>query len=141
MKKVIRLTEQDLARIVRRVIMEQESSDLIGKSVNIYSGPTETQKEFWFQDKIGDVRLAPGKQVEITFEDEKSLSMWYNCTDTRPGFIYTGPNDQRMYNKQLESIIKKTYCTTIRDYDNNEKTVPNADFASTNRSSGNSSVA
>lgn len=145
MKRVIRLTEQDLARIVKRVIKEQQSSDLIGKTVNFYKTESERQEDFWFQSKIKSIEPHQGMEVAIEMYDEGygTIDMWFKCTSTKPGFNWdnNGVLDNKIYNKQLEAIIKKTYCTTMRDYNNNEKTVPNADFASTNRSSGNSSVA
>ena len=54
MKKVIRLTEDDLSRIVKRVVKEQsnkrllreqqETNDLVGKTINIYTDQQLTKQ-------------------------------------------------------------------------------------------------
>ena len=46
MKKIVRLTEADLVRLVKRVISEQEVK--VGDTINLYTYPNESNSFFFF---------------------------------------------------------------------------------------------
>lgn len=134
MKKIIRLTESDLARIVRRVIRETEGddqSDLIGSTVNLYRTKFERQQDFAHQVKITGVE---GNANNITVTLDGGTSLTLKCTDTSGAFML---GSAPMYNKYLYSTLRSEYCTQMRDKKGNLKRVPNADFASTGKQMGN----
>ena len=132
MKRIIRLTESDLSRIVKRVIREQEESDLVGKTVNLYRTKEEKQEDFVYKFKIMALTLSTsGNAITIEGDD---LDLVLNCTDSN-GAFHMGSN-RLMYNRNLYNTIKSKYCTTMRDKGGNVKTVPNADFASTGGNMG-----
>jgi hypothetical protein len=145
MKRIVRLTESDLARIVKRVIREQEElfdksemSNLVNKTVNIYSGPSERQNEFVMNAKISAIEYVesgtkPGINIVLTSESEYGESdLFFQCGVNN--FTY---KQKPMFNKQLMSTIKESgFCQTMRDKKGNLKNVPNADFASTGGNMG-----
>ena len=132
MKRIVRLTESDLAKIVKRVIREQEEpkGDLVGKTVNLYRTKDERQKDFAYKVKIDDVKsgdnlvkIIPDNLVEITLK----------CTDSS-GTLMMGVKP--FFNRSFYSAIKSQYCKTMRDKKGDIKQVPNADFASTGGNMG-----
>jgi len=133
MKKIIRLTESDLARIVRRVIRETEGdeSDLIGSTVNLYRTKFERQQDFAHQVKITGVE---GNANNITVTLDGGTTLTSKCTDTT-GALMLG--SAPMYNKYLYNTLRTEYCISKRDKKGNLGTVPNADFASTGGRMGN----
>jgi LysM repeat protein len=76
MKKVIRLTESDLTRIVRRVIEEQTNIT----NTELADG----KRTGCYKVKLGDSALAIAKKFGITLDDIKSLNGG-NLDDIRPG--------------------------------------------------------
>ena len=134
MKKIIRLTESDLARIVRRVIREtngDDQSDLIGSTANLYKTKFERQQDFAHQVKITGVQ---GNANDITVSLDGGTSLTLKCTDTSGGLQF---GSSMMYNKYLYQTLRNDYCTSKRDKKGNLGTVPNADFASTGGRMGN----
>jgi flagellar hook assembly protein FlgD len=136
MKKIIRLTESDLARIVKRVISEQDetitinASGLVGKTVNLYRTKNEKQEDFAYQVKINDVEQ---KTNLINIITDKAGTISLNCTDSS-GALMLG--SKPLFNKSLYQTIKNKYCKVTRDKNSNLKTVPQADFASTGGNMG-----
>lgn len=127
MKKIIRLTESDLARIVRRVIREtngDDQNDLIGKKVNLYTNKNQRQQDFDYQVKITGVQ---GNANEITVSLDGGTSLTLKCTDISGGLQF---GSKMVYNNHFYSDLKDKYCTQMRDKRGKLKTVPNADFAS-----------
>ena len=134
MKKIIRLTESDLARIVRRVIREtngDDQNDLIGKKVNLYTNKNQRQQDFDYQVKITGVQ---GNANEITVSLDGGTSLTLKCTDISGGLQF---GSKMVYNNHLYSDLKDEYCTQMRDKRGNLKRVPNADYASTGGQMGN----
>ena len=129
MNRIVRLTESDLARIVRKVISEQEESDLVGKTVNLYRTKKETQQDFAYQVKISGV--TPESNLITIKTDNTRITL--KCTDSSGAFMM---GSTPMYNRNLYNTIKSKYCTTMRDKGGNLKNVPNADFASTGGNMG-----
>jgi hypothetical protein len=137
MKRIVRLTESDLARIVKRVIREQEETnevlndlkaDIMDKTINVYKGNLEKQNDFLLNAKIVNVDTPEGYEPKLRIQITPGGFLKYTCGANE--FMH---NDKdRVYNKQLMSIIKGSdFCQTMRDKRGNMKTVPNADFAST----------
>ena len=128
MKRIIRLTESDLTRIVRRVI--KENNDLVGKTVNLYRTKNERQEDFAYQVKIEEVKP---QNNEIIIMTDQGYGISLKCTDSSGAFTM---GTKLMFNKSLYNTIKGEYCTTMRDKSGNLKNVPNADFASTGGNMG-----
>lgn len=131
MKRIVRLTESDLARIVKRVIREQEEtkSDLVGKTVNLYKTKNEKQEDFAYKVKIEDVESGDNLVKIIT--DYTTITL--KCTDSS-GALMMGVKP--FFNRFLYNTIKSEYCKTMRDKKGDIKKVPNADFASTGGNMG-----
>ena len=83
MKKVIRLTESDLARIVRRVIEEQTSeSDVeLAKLAKLAKG----KKTGCYTVDKGDTGLAIAKKFGITLTDLEKLNGKSTMDHLQPG--------------------------------------------------------
>lgn len=79
MKKVIRLTESDLARIVRRVIEEQTSvsKDELSKG----------KKTGCYTIKPGESGLAIAKKFGITLDELKTFNPRKNVDQIQPGQV------------------------------------------------------
>jgi|LakMenEpi03Aug12_release.lakeMendotaPanAssembly.Ray.scaffolds.fasta_scaffold405725_1 hypothetical protein len=152
MKRIIRLTESDLVRIVRRVINEAETNDgleklkgrLVNKTVNFYTGKNEKQDEYYTTITIKDVNARKWGTVTpniLSITDEDNKSYGFACTgydgyedyvqDGAFSFKQTSRDIVKLFNKDLSSLIRSEYCQTKRDNKGNLKTVPPADFAST----------
>ena len=123
MKRIVRLTESDLARIVKRVISEQAESDLVGKTVNLYRKKQEGQQDFAYQVKVNGVK-PEGNSITV-MTDKSPITL--KCTDSSGAFMMGATP---MFNRSLYNTIKDDYCTTMRDKSGNVKKVPDADFAS-----------
>ena len=79
MKKIIRLTESDLARIVKRVIKESSPQnvnfdDLIGKTVKFTTIPSET---IWFNSEF-DEYTEESFELEPLSQDDMIVWRSYN---------------------------------------------------------------
>jgi len=68
-KKVIKLTESDLVRLVEKVISEQAKQDPTGKTVNLYSD--NQQKSLLATAKIELVKKRKNNDIEIVVSSEK----------------------------------------------------------------------
>ena len=137
MKRIVRLTESDLAIIVKRVIIEQEETnevlndlkdDIMDKTINVYKGNLEKQNDFVLNAKIVNVDTPKGYEPTLRIQITPGGFLKYTCGANE--FMH---NDKdRVYNKNLMSLIKNSkFCVTMRDKKGNVKRVPNADFAST----------
>jgi LysM repeat protein len=78
MKKIIKLTESDLVRIVKRVINEQPTLKDLGKlPTGFMNAPEDVKKGFetgCYTVKSGDQLLAIAKKFGITLDDIMSLN-------------------------------------------------------------------
>ena len=84
MKRIVRLTESDLARIVRRVIMEQEPSD--------YNEMSQKLIDAGFT-KVSQINLADGNYIGNPIQsDYSTLAQSLNLY--RPQFIFIYNNSQ-----------------------------------------------
>ena len=137
MKKIIRLTELDLARIVRRVIKEQKETneplselknDIMDKTINVYKSNSERENDYVLNGKIVNVDVAEGYKPTLRIQITPGGFLYYTCGANE--FMHN--KKDRVYNRNLMSLIKNSdFCKTMRDKRGNMKTVPNADFAST----------
>ena len=143
MSRIIKLTENDLARIVRRVINEQEEGvenfdSLINKTVNFYKTKDERQQDYAFQGTIESVTTPMANAISVKVQSDffpSTFTLTYKCTDTSGAF--TG-DKQRYFNKNLYLRFKSEFCNSgLRDKRNNYRSVPKADFASTGGNMGN----
>ena len=149
MSRIIKLTENDLARIVRRVINEQDEGNenfdnLINKTVNFYKAKDERQQDYLFQGVIKNItpEMANAIIIEVRsdFFPTSTTKLTYKCTDTSGAF--TGNNKtvnhrQVYFNKNLYLRIKSEFCSGKKDKRHNYRSVPKADFASTGGNMGN----
>ena len=141
MKRIVRLTESDLAKIVKRVIREQEelsdmtqainelNKDLVNKSVNLYSKPSQRQNDYMRNAKITKVENPGGMKpsVKLTLDGDGG-SLTFRC-ESNELLLH---EREVVYNKMLKDTLKNSgFCNLTRDKRGNMKTVPNADFAST----------
>jgi hypothetical protein len=143
MSRIIKLTENDLARIVRRVINEQEEGvenfdSLINKTVNFYKTKDERQQDYAFQGTIKKITTPMANSISVDVEPDNAYpitTLTYKCTDTSGAF--TGMK-QPYFNKNLYLRFRSEFCNTSRrDKRNNNRSVPKADFASTGGNMGN----
>ena len=151
MKRIVKLTEDDLTRIVRRVLSEQPTSPSTGtlpwlpskpqasatskpqappktpffngKTVNLYHDAQNTK--FYSQVKINNVQNLNGKVV-IYLTNKGDLSI--NCSNPNQ-FNYLEPVSRKFIsvdNAPLATQLRKLLCTVNAS----GTTVPKADFAS-----------
>ena len=124
MKKVIRLAESDLMRIVKRVIEEQYDEPLKEKLTNI-GGETEPIKLFSdknetdligitffdevFKNPDGSLNLYPG---EIKFTSMLGTKSGYKLLVFKCGTkgLLSKGNGKIVYSKKLEYFLSKEYC-------------------------------
>jgi len=133
MKKIIRLTENDLARIFRRVIRENEENKFIGETINLYRNKKEMQTDFAYKVKIASVNVN-GNDITVDLEGGSKLTL--KCTDSTGALSF---GSQMMYNQDLYRDLKETYCMRKRERDRKKefKTVPKATYAYTGGQMGN----
>jgi hypothetical protein len=140
MKRIVRLTESDLSRIVKRVIREQEelsdmtqaieelNKELVNKSVNLYSKPNQRQNDFMRNANITKVENPGGMKPKIKLTLDGTSTLTFRC-ETNELLLH---EREVVYNKMLIDTLKNSgFCQTMRDRKGNMKIVPNADFAST----------
>jgi len=157
MKKIIRLTESDLMRLVRRVINEQiKTSNGPSKPTDSYKGKTanfykdKENKMFFNTGQIIDVYSERNGKIrlEINFKNLKSgtptsshdedfidfvgdTRLKFNCAFSNNGFEeVSGKLNSNVYSNSLSDKLKKDFCMTNKS----GVQVPKADFASTNDS-------
>ena len=155
MKKIVRLTEADLVRLVEKVILEQEVK--VGDTVNLYTFPVENNKYFKTQATIkgflDDVNVPetqykrktyPGgiqKVISITAPNYNDATLRFSCpsniNDSRFELSWKSDdstqNSEMVYNKALSKSMIKDFCSTKTDPDIplRKTTVPKATFSST----------
>jgi hypothetical protein len=141
MKRIVRLTESDLARIVKRVIREQEepademvqgieklNNELVDKSVNFYSKPSQKQSEYMRTYTIKRLENVGSLQPVLQLELDPASKLTFTCSVNKLRLN----NNIDVFNKMLLNKLKDSgFCQKMRDNRGNMKTVPNSDFAST----------
>ena len=131
MKRITRLTESDLTRIVKRVLNEKVTIDIYNlknQTINLYKD--KENKNFFKTVTIDQLEDSDGKSY-VWYETrypEGDLKVY--CAEDGIQFSEDADVDDfsgTLYNKTFEDTVKKQICTT------NTKgvTVPKADFALT----------
>jgi hypothetical protein len=83
MKKIIRLTEYDLTRIVKRVINEQSTTNKVGgeQLVTAYNKSPMCAKEWYNKNK--NTSLVTNIESAIKTGDKENLGIIYNESEER----------------------------------------------------------
>jgi hypothetical protein len=129
MKKIIRLTESDLIRLVRRVINEQSvpgnqatDNDIrnIGEKINLYTD--SINKKMLGQFKIKKVSgkiydKTPYIVIDLNDDNNKEHMIRFNCLSNNIGFqdfrgTLNVPNST-VYSTPLKDNLKNGYCKTL----------------------------
>lgn len=131
MKKIVRLTENDLTKIVRKVIKEQmpkgekvssvKKTEIINKTVTLYSDVA--QKDRMVRATIVKVEDHPqfdGLDLVLNHivMDSKSTDVlrgMYRCGSGKISLNNPGGGHNLKsvgYNKQLTDVLMKEYCTS-----------------------------
>lgn len=155
MKKIVRLTEADLVRLVEKVILEQEVK--VGDTVNLFSAPVENNSNFKVQATIkgflDDVKVPetqykrktyPGgiqKVISITAPGLENATLTFSCPSNLNDSSFQlrsksglySETGELVYNKNLAQSMIKDFCSTKSDPNNilRKTTVPKATFSST----------
>ena len=128
MKKIVRLTEDDLTRIVKRVILEQTAQtkpnpprnrptqpssqpmNLVGKKIMIYVDKDSKKPYSNAEFTIKSVNKEPGSYITIKLDDDYEIH-WSCKNSDRFILIYKFlKNEKIVYNKPLLAQLKKDYC-------------------------------
>ena len=125
MKKVIRLTENDLARIIKRVISEQMDSDEDESS----KGACEAQSEHWYGEVFDGKRKSAKERFEKKISRIEKSDTDNRCsdindlidefiTDYRPCMNSEHAssefkNDLKRFRKKLD-VARNKFCKTNR---------------------------
>jgi len=124
MKKIVRLTESDLVRLVNRVISEQYDETLkkelqnIGgnyQPIKLFSDKTEknlvgvTFFDEVFKNEDGSIHLYPG---EIKFSQTLGSKSGYKVLLFKCGTqgLLSKGNGKILYNSELENYLKSKTC-------------------------------
>ena len=120
MKRIIRLTESDLARIVRRVISEGMPSSIAGQEMNFYMNSNGTEartvtissdtSDEW-KDTQGNVALKVSSShhngLNFNCEDQNYVLGKFKLTSQPKNYA-----DTTVYNKQIaEKFFIPHYCS------------------------------
>jgi len=116
MKKIIRLTESDLTRIVRRVLNESSQTDEIKKITDLKNQIEKILGYYYIKDgKIIDKEI----NQEVNPESLKSLGPYYK---TKIESVLVGADEDEKNIGSVESIkdqiINGPFKTFIGDYNN-----------------------
>lgn len=137
MKRITRLTESDITRIVKRVLQEQpvtnSSFSVVGETLNLYFD--KENKNFWKITTIEDVRRMKDGGILIGLSSDVDEQYTYYCT--RPNELllssvsggqsgYLGTN---FFNEAFTKKLRDKYCgRSVGD-----TSVPKATFSQTGK--------
>lgn len=140
MKKIVRLREQDLVKLVKRVLREQDLNKLstrgeiikkyVGETANLYTDPKN--KKFVKQIHFEEIYPESDGKIQLRVKGE-TFPYYYFCN--KPTVIF-GSNFEdaskpfEFYSNNLTPHFQKDFCTTSVG----NKPVPKATFASANKS-------
>ena len=111
-KKIVRLTESDLTRIIRRVIKEQSSGNkLIGQKYAFYNVKTK-------EKLVGAIeKIYPAKGTEapsysqillVNFDTKGKMEIGFDCRKTT---LYCPSLNAQLYTDAgVEEYLSTTYC-------------------------------
>jgi hypothetical protein len=153
MKKIIRLTESDLKRVIKEILNEDvvgqalrkpvsgtgtpanlNASSFNGKTVNLYSDAQN--KNFIGQQKINVVYKNNYGAVVVNLSDVRGTQvygyLYLNCSNPNKNEFDNKPRDtsktmnKYVYNTPLSTQLRKVWCTV----NTSGASVPKSDFAS-----------
>jgi hypothetical protein len=116
MKKIVRLTESDLVRLVKRVMNEQlmdyakpkiQNPQLTGVKVRLYMDEANTREE-----KVVNIINIEKFGMSIKLTDERNFNYLFNCANNYISGKSSMIDTSNFYNKKYIADLKKTYCTT-----------------------------
>jgi len=89
-KKIVRLTEEDLVRIVKKVVSEQQWPDPLRRDGCLNSCETDEEKENCLRDAIREVENAGGyTEVEnFTLSNTRVYCKWHNTGNIFVSYDY-----------------------------------------------------
>jgi hypothetical protein len=149
MGKIIRLTESDLIKLVKRMINEQPTTDerplpsdrfkdyflhrtdgsskFEDKTVNLYSDKQE--KSYAFKYIINKIEGTGNRLIIYGISDggRRELNFNFSCTGGR--LLPVEKGDIELYNSKFVQALRKEFCTT----GSGGSQVPKADFSSNNK--------
>jgi len=137
MKKIIRLTESDLVRIVKRVISEQVPSWAVGQPMNFYASPDQSDDDPYgvkITSNTDDVWQDYDGNVSMTIASNNFTGLEFSCAvqNVTPGsftLLDKTQNKVTVYNK---TIAEKYFAPQFCSKNQQGKWVPkveNSDFA------------
>jgi len=132
MKKIIRLTENDLVRLVKRVIREQQTpptpddspsvpTDAMvpntkGEKIRFYKNEANTTPYEGIYTMTNKTKTSNGAEI-IGFYDKPTFGSFDDMKnplifDCANNFLKTRPFGFKLYNKNLINDLKQEYCTS-----------------------------
>ena len=146
-KKVIRLTESDLVRIIKKVISEQPTYptskpgggrgpsttpapiSFTNKTVNLYNDYQNTD----FDKKVTIRKVSKMDSGRVHLYLDNDTKLLYNCLfKNYLKFQDKDSNETTVFNTRLIIQLAKTFCATS----SGGASVPNADFATNSSNTG-----
>ena len=124
MKKIVRLTENDLTRIVRKVIKEQDqpksekgeiinNPNITNKTVTLYADESQKQRIIRATiTEVADAQDADGVHLDFDIDGDSMSSGLYICGSGDIMLFYKDGNNSNVYNKQLTDLLMKEFCTS-----------------------------
>ena len=126
MKKIIRLTESDLMRLVKRVINEQKNNNTdnvirdIGETINLYTDMANKKMlgQFKIKKVSGNINnKIPNIFIDLNDDNNKEYMIRFTCLSKNIGFrtLRGGLNapDSTVYSTPLEDNLKNGYCKIL----------------------------
>jgi hypothetical protein len=136
MKRIVRLTENDLTKIVRKVIKEQSNdqkpydkifNNLVGKTAKFYQDENKT--DFIAKGTINSVKAgaevagasnASGGLVSVFLKPGtpfKESALIMSCKSGNRGFKPSSLHSDEVYSNELEDYVRKNFCDEFSDSD------------------------
>jgi len=121
MKKVIRLTESELTRLIKRVIVEQKSqaADKTTKPYDIFNDPNikafrikdTRNKQVYVIENIKPINRTghDGYMISFNYNGKKKIGT-YNCSGESPKTIWSSLDNEKYYHN-LSFVSPKTEST------------------------------
>ena len=137
MKKIIRLSESDLIRIVKRVISEQVPSWAAGQSMNFYVSPDQSDDDPYgvkITSNTDDVWQDYDGNVSMTIQSNGHVGLEFSCAaqNITPGLFYLLDKTQNKVGVYNKTIAEKYFAPQFCSKNQQGKWVPkveNSDFA------------